>query len=138
MKRGLFAFIREIIEDYPNYEKYIKQREDEIMYRHQEFVDENIGGGKAQNVRDESNEYIVISLSDDKRLNSLKRNYEAVHDCLKNTDEYTQGIIYELYIAENRLYTLNGIADKIGYSRNQVMRKRDAFFEAVAEELGLL
>ena len=137
MKKGLFNFIREIVEDYPNYSRYIAQREEEILYRYNEFQDENIGGGKAENVRDESNEYKAIALAEDRNLYSLKRNEEAVEYALKHTDDLTRDIIYELYLRENQQYTMSGIATNVGYSRNQVMRKRNAFFEAVANELGL-
>jgi len=138
MKKGLFAFIREIVEDYPNYDMYIKQRENEIMYRHQEFQDDNIGGGKAQNVRNESGEYEAITLADDRYLNSLKRNERAIEQALESSGVFTRDIIYELYFRSNQRYTLDGLAEKIHFSRRKVINLRNDFFEDVAKRLGLL
>ncbi len=138
MKKGLFNFIREIVEDYPNYSRYIAQREEEILYRYNEFQDENIGGGKAENVRDESNEYVAISLAEDKNLNSLKRQQNAISEALAHCGQTTYDIVYELYLRENQQYTLDGIARITHFSRRQVINLRNKFFEDVASRIGLL
>lgn len=137
MKRALFNYIADIIMDYPNFEKYISQREQALMYKYQEFKDENIGGGRAENKKDEGVANIAITIAEDKRLINLKRNYEAVQVCLEHSDSITRDIIYELYIRENCILTIDGIAQKTHLSRAVVARRRLKFFERVAKEIGL-
>lgn len=137
MEREVFNYIAKIIRDYPTSEMYINRREQELMNKFQEFKDENIGGGRAKNQRDESTERMAISLAEDRRLNNLKRNEEAVHKALQASDEITGDIIYELYLRENCILTLEGIAQKAHLSGTAVKKRRLKFFEKVAEELGL-
>lgn len=116
---------------------YIKKREDELINRFQEFKDENVGGGRAQNKKDDGVECMAITLAEDRRLNNLKRNEEAVRKVLESSDPVTRDIIYELYLRENCILTLEGIAQEAHLSRSQVHRRRDNFFKEVAKELGL-
>lgn len=137
MKRSLFNYIADIIREYPTSEMYIKRREDELINRFQEFKDENVGGGRTQNKKDEGVECMAITLAEDRRLNNLKRNEEAVRKILESSDPVTRDIIYELYLRENCILTLEGIAQEAHLSRSQVHRRRDNFFKEVAKELGL-
>lgn len=147
MKRSTFNFIADIIRDYPLYDQHIKQREEELMNKFQEFKDENVGGGRAQNKRDENVENMAITLAEDKELVNLKRNEQAVRktllQCASNDkipsllDNITYDIIEEMYIHEMSMYTLQGIAMKTNLSVSQVKKKRQAFFETVARERGI-
>ncbi|MCI1699455.1 MAG: transcriptional regulator [Liquorilactobacillus sp.] len=137
MKRSIFNYIADIIREYPTSEMYIKKREDELINRFQEFKDENVGGGRAQNKKDEGVECMAITLAEDRRLNNLKRNEEAVRKILESSDPVTRDIIYELYLRENCILTLEGIAQEAHLSGTAVKKRRLKFFEKVAAELGL-
>jgi RinA family phage transcriptional activator len=136
-----------MIREYPLYDQHIKQREDELMNRFQEMQDENVGGGRAQNKKDESVADMAITLAEDKELINLKRNEQAIRKtllkCASNDkipallDNITYDIIEEMYIHEMSMYTLQGIAMKTSLSVSQVKKKRQAFFEAVAHERGI-
>jgi len=137
MKREVFNYIAMIVRDYSTSEMYIHQRERELMNKFQEFRDENVGGGRAQNRKDESTERMAITLAEDRRLNNLKKNEEAVRKALESSDQITKDIIYELYLRENCILTLEGIAQKAHLSVAAVKKRRIKFFEKVAEEIGL-
>lgn len=134
----MFNYIADIIREYPVSETYIKKREDELMNKFQEFKDENVGGGRAQNRKDDGVEQLAITLAIDKRIENIKRNQEAVGKALENSAPETQDIIYELYLRENAIYNTEGVAQKVNLSVSQVRRRRNKFFEKVAIERGLI
>lgn len=134
----------EVIRKYPLMDKLIHDREMEIMYPFNPDVDENIGGGRAENKKDESQERMSLKLASDKYLNKLHRQENAVckvlHQCAVNAeprrlDDTTYMIIDELYLKERRELTIEGIATRVNISRASVFRRRDAFLEAVKKEL---
>lgn len=146
LKRSIFNYLAEIIKDYPNTSRYISNRRQEIIYRHQDAPDENVGGGRRQGKRDESTENMVITLAQDKRLRVLEEHARAVEKCLKKCatyegvgllDQTTYDIIYELYITEFQRYSLEGVAMKCNLSVRQARNRREAFFEQLGKELGI-
>ncbi len=137
MKRSTFNYIADIIREYPTIDEYIHRREQELMYKYQEFKDENVGGGSALNKRDESVAELAITVAEDRRLNNLRRNERVVRESLVESDAITKDIIYELYTRENCVYTLEGLAQKAHLSLAAVKKRRLRFFEKVAEKLGL-
>jgi RinA family phage transcriptional activator len=137
LKRSKFNYIADIIREYPVIDGYIHNREVELTNKFQEFKDENVGGGRALNKRDESVADMAITMAEDKRLNNLRKNERAVRESLQESDPITQDIIYELYTRENCVYTLEGLAQKAHLSLAAVKKRRLRFFEKVAEKLGL-
>lgn len=134
----------EAIEDYPDMSKKIHEREQEILYPYQAFDDDNIGGGRAQGVRDESTEKTVQKLIDDPILKEYHRKQDAVEKVLRRCitkqvrsllDNATYDIIYEFYFRDTQIYTAEGIAQKVNLSKRSVYARRNAFIEAVAKEL---
>lgn len=134
----------EAIKNYPDYERDYHKRELEIKYPFDAYPDENINGGKAQNVRDESTEDAVYRLIDDPVLNYLDWQKNAVEGVLKQCvdkqvrsllDKGTYDIIYEFYFRETQIYNAEGIAQKVGLSRSGMYKRKDAFINAVQEEL---
>lgn len=137
MKKALFDYIALLISEYPDTEEYIAKREDELMNKFQDFKDENVGGGRAQNVKDEGVANMAVTLIDDRNIINIKRNAEAVGKCLDDCDDITYRIIYELYLKKHQKYTLDGVVDLVHISKSQVVKRRRRFFEAVAAERGL-
>ena len=134
----------EIIRNYPHLNRLIHERRQAILHPYQEFKDENINGGRAQNVRNESIERSVEQLDADVELNALYKQQEAVSlvlsKCVKKgvrslLDDATYDIIFELYLRENQVYNIDQIADKVCLSRRSVFRRRDAFVEEVRTNL---
>ena len=134
----------EIIRNYPRLNRLIHERRQAILHPYQAFEDENINGGRAQNVRNESIERSVEQLDADVELNALYKQQEAVSlvlsKCVKKgvrslLDEATYNIIFELYLRENQVYNIDQIADKVCLSRRSVFRRRDAFVEEVRTNL---
>ena len=134
----------EIIKNYPHLNRLIHERRQAILHPYQAFEDENINGGRAQNVRNESIERSVEQLDADVELNTLYKQQEAVSlvlsKCVKKgvrslLDDATYDIIFELYLRENQVYNIDQIADKVCLSRRSVFRRRDAFVEEVRTNL---
>lgn len=134
----------ELIRSYPMMDKLIHDKEMEIMYPFNPNADENIGGGRAENKKDESQEKLALRLASDRELKRLHDQENAVckvlHQCATNQeprrlDETTYMIIDELYLRERREYTVDKIAIIVNISRASVFRRRDAFVEAVKKEL---
>ncbi|SFV40552.1 hypothetical protein [Ligilactobacillus acidipiscis] len=132
------------IKRYPDYERDRRRRELELRYPFDAYSDENIGGGRAQNVRDESLENEVSRVLSDPKLIELERNKNAVERVLKQCvdkqvrsllDRATYDIIYEFYFAEVKRYNAQAIADKVGLSRGRVYARKDAFIDEVQKEL---
>lgn len=134
----------QVIKDYPDYERNKHRRELEIRYPFDKYPDENIGGGRAQNVRNESLENEVSRVLSDPQLITLERNKNAVESVLRQCvdkqvrsllDKATYDIIYEFYFAEVKRYNAQAIADKVGLSRGRVYARKDAFIDEVQKEL---
>lgn len=134
----------EVIKSYPHLNRLIHDRRQAILHPYQEFRDENINGGRAQNVRNESIERSVEQLDADVELNALYKRQEAVSFVLGKCvdkqvrsllDNTTYDIIYEFYLRENQIYNAEGIAEKVGLSRSGMYKRKDAFINAVQERL---
>ena len=134
----------EAIKNYPDYERDYHKRELEIKYPFDAYPDENINGGKAQNVRDESTENTVHRLVDDPVLNYLDWQKNAVEGALKQCvdkqvrsllDKATYDIIYEFYFRETQIYNAEGIAGKVNLSKRSVYDRRNAFIKTVQNKL---
>lgn len=136
-ENALFDYIAKIISDYPETERYIKEREDELTNQFQEFRDENVGGGKAQFKNNTGVEAMAITLATDKRLANLEKHAKAVDTCLTSCDELMHSIIDELYLHRHQYLTIQGIAQKFDVSERSVRNYRNRFFEHVADQLGL-
>ena len=136
MKRSTFNYIKDILRDYPNIDKYIKEREDELRtpYR-QTDLNADIRGNKIS----DSMTTMMITIEQDRRLSALERNKRVIEDNLQECDEDTRTIIEELYIKKYTQYTMDGLVQNglIYCSRRKAFNLRDAFFENVAKELNL-
>ena len=131
-----FKYIEAILRDYPDYDKYIEERERELFYPTTLYEDENIGGGRSGEIS-KPTERKAITIAEDKRLCALSKYKTAVKDALEETDETTKAIIEQYYFARPQLKTWAGIANEIHVSERQCRRFRDAFFEMIEDKLGL-
>lgn len=134
----------DVIQDYPNLERRIEQRKQEIEAPYHAHIDENIGGGRPQNVRNESIEKTIELKDEDQELAIYYWQRDAVRSVLRQCvnkqvrsllDRATYDIIYEFYFREMQIYSADGIAEKVNLSRRSVYDRRNAFIEAVRKKL---
>ena len=136
MKRSTFNYIKDILRDYPNIDKYIKERELELRIPHRaDDVNADIKGNRIS----DSMTTMMITIEQDRRLSALERNKRIIEDNLQECDEDTRTIIEELYIKKYTQYTMDGLVQNglIYCSRRKAFNLRDAFFENVARDLNL-
>ena len=86
---------------------------------------------------DTKDKKLLISISLDRQLINLERNQRIISLCLENSTEETRKIIKLLYMTNHRKVNLDLVADQVFLSKRQVIRLRDAFFEELAEHLGI-
>ncbi|KRL98035.1 MULTISPECIES: DUF722 domain-containing protein [Liquorilactobacillus] len=138
MKKSTIRKIEDILRDYPKIDKYIEAREMELRYPVKP-ADENIGGGKAENKRPEVVERMIITIDEDRALNSLKKQRDVIDNCLEEAGEDTERIIQEMYFSRRPQFTMNGLVQNniVGVGLRKAYALRNSFIEKVAKELGL-
>ena len=136
MDSGTFKQIEIILQEYPRYEGYINRREEELLNPYTP-TDTNIGGGKSNRTSD-TTAVKAITLADDRILQRLRFQYQAVKRTYESADEYAQEIIKEYYFKQPRTKTWDGIALHVGWSRRKCLNMRNAFFDRLADELGFV
>lgn len=138
MKEHTKQLVIEILRDFQDIPQHIKDREEEL--RHPVVPrDENVGGGRAQYKPNDAIDRLIITIDEDERLHKLKEEYEAVDYCYRHADDYTQKIIYELYIKRYPSYTMQGLIENgiIPYSQKTAYKMRNKFLKEVAKRLGI-
>ena len=134
MDSGTFKQIEIILSEYPRYEGYINRREEELLNPYTP-TDTNMGGGKSNRTSD-TTAVKAITLADDRILQRIRFQYQAVKRTYEQADEITQDIIEEYYFKQPRTKTWDGIALQVHTSKRSCFRIRKAFFSRLADELG--
>ena len=136
MKRSTFNYIKDILRDYPNIDKYIKERELELRIPHRQTdLNADIKGNRIS----DSMTTMMITIEQDRRLSALERNKRVIEDNLQECDEDTRTIIEELYIVKYQRYTMEGLVEQrlISCGKSKAYDLRNRFFENIARELNL-
>lgn len=137
MRKSTFNYIKDILADYPETDEHIRKREEELRYPYRESdINRDIKGTKASY---DSQDNLMITIEQDKRLAGLERNKRAVADTLEEFDEDTEVIIRELYMKKRPKYTMQGLVMNglIYCSRRKAFDLRDDFFIEIASKLNL-
>lgn len=136
MRRSTFRHIEDILRDYPKIDSYIEERETELRYPLKQ-LDENVGGGRS-NEYSEHQTNVLITIDQDRRLNSLKKERDVIDDCLDEAGKDTETIIKELYFKEHPDFTFDGLIARqiVLVSRTKAFELRNSFIEQVAKGLG--
>ena len=92
MRRNTFKNIEAILRDYPDYDRYIADREESILYPDAIYSDENIGGGRGSRISNPT-EQKALTIAEDKRLNTLKTYRDGVEKVINESDPITNMII---------------------------------------------
>ncbi|WP_419154106.1 DUF722 domain-containing protein [Weissella viridescens] len=74
----------------------IKTREQELRHPSVE-VDENVGGGRAQNKRSYSVENTMVKIESDEHLNELRELNKCLKTCVGSFDEEHREVFYQRY-----------------------------------------
>ncbi|WP_249662815.1 transcriptional regulator [Lentilactobacillus buchneri] len=138
MKTRTKRMIEEYLREYPETNRYIKERTLQIIYPAKQ-PDENVGGGRAQYKYDQSVVYTAIGLAEDKILNTLKHRRDVIDDCLDDAGKDTETIIKELYFKRHPQYSINGLVVNglIHVSQSKAYELENSFIEEVAEGLDI-
>lgn len=136
MEAGYFKYIEQILKEYPDMDRYISLRIEELTYPTRVEEDENIGGSSSGFVG-RPTERMAMTIMEDKRLATIEENKRAVAEALSDSDPLTVKIIRMYYFEKPRLKTWDGVALATCTSEGHCRRLRTKFFKRVADELGL-
>ena len=129
MEKWKKDYLKGILRDYPNMEDYYLERKEKLLLHNKRT--------RQQANMDTKNKKLLISISLDRQLVNLERNQKIITMCLENATAETKEIIELLYMKNNQKVSLDLVADQVFLSKRQVIRLRDAFFEELAEHLGI-
>lgn len=125
MEKWKKDYLKGILQDYPKMDDYYLERKEKLLFHGRQSL------GASQNQK------LLMTISLDRRLLSLERNQKIISLCLENATIETREIIKLLYMTDKTKVNLDLVADKVFLSKRQVIRLRDAFFEELAEHLGI-
>ncbi|EKB54480.1 RinA family phage transcriptional regulator [Facklamia hominis] len=135
LRSGTYKYIESILRSYHDYEQYIYLREQELLNPHKD-CDTNVGGGRGNAISDPTR-IKASRLVEDRKVQVLKAEKQAVEKALASVDDVSKEIIVLWYLKKPRLVTWDGVANKVHLSRSQCIRRRDNFISLIADELGL-
>ena len=138
MRRSIRHVLEDVLHDYPKLSQYIKKREEEIENPTMDD-DENVGGGRAKNKRSDPVANVVITINDDRRLQRLKLERQAIDECLDETGEVTVLLIQKLYFDNYTKCTIPELCDQhiIPVGTTRAYELRNAFLEKLAQKLDI-
>lgn len=136
------SYVIRLLEDYPNYDKHVKQREFELAHPLGK-IDDNIGGGKAQNKYSNPVDQYLITCEEDKRLTDLSQIHATLTTCLTESSMEVQTICKELYFKKRpykKYYTVQDlcIAGVLHMGKTTAYDMLNEFLDKCARELGLM
>ena len=129
MEKWKKDYLKGILQDYPKMEDYYLERKEKLLLHNKKT--------HQRSNTDTKDKKLLISISLDRQLINLERNQRIISLCLENSTEETKKIINLLYMTNHRKVNLDLVADQVFLSKRQVIRLRDAFFEELAEHLGI-
>lgn len=129
MEKWKKDYLKGILQDYPKMEDYYLERKEKLLLHNKK--------AHQRSNTDTKDKKLLISISLDRQLINLERNQRIISLCLENSTEETRKIIKLLYMTNHRKVNLDLVADQVFLSKRQVIRLRDAFFEELAEHLGI-
>ena len=129
MEKWKKDYLKGILQDYPKMEDYYLERKEKPLLHNKKT--------HQRSNTDTKDKKLLISISLDRQLINLERNQRIISLCLDNSTEETKKIIKLLYMTNHQKVNLDLVADQVFLSKRQVIRLRGAFFEELAEHLGI-
>ncbi|MCK8628161.1 RinA family protein [Fructobacillus cardui] len=105
-------------------EKEISFRKFELRTAHS--TDENIGGGRAENVNNEKTkvEGVIIKEDEDQELKMMQKRYKAVHDFIVDNDLELINML-DYYYDKRKKYVWKKVSGLVFKSERQCQNDRD-------------
>lgn len=130
--------LEELLRDYPKLPQYIKKREEEIEHPVMDD-DENVGGGRAENKPKDPVGNTVITMTDDRSLQQLKREYRIISKCLDESGTITVRLIQELYFDNYAKRTVPELCDQhiVPVGTTRAYELRNEFLNKLARKLNV-
>lgn len=130
--------LEELLRDYPKLPQYIKEREEEIEHPVIDN-DENVGGGRAENKPKDPVGNTVITMTDDRSLQQLKREYRIISKCLDESGTITVRLIQELYFDNYAKRTVPELCDQhiVPVGTTRAYELRNEFLNKLARKLNV-
>lgn len=130
--------LEELLRDYPKLPQYIKEREEEIEHPVMDD-DENVGGGRAENKPKDPVGNTVITMTDDRSLQQLKREYRIISKCLDESGTITVRLIQELYFDNYAKRTVPELCDQhiVPVGTTRAYELRNEFLNKLARKLNV-
>lgn len=138
VRKSVQHMLEDILRDYPELPGYIKQREDELKYPTPE-QDDNVGGGRALNKLSDPVGREVITINDDRRIQQLIKEYQAIDECLDESGVVTEKIIQEIYFKGNVGLRMVDLCDRqiIPVSTTKAYELRNSFLVKLGKKLNV-
>lgn len=138
MRRSIRHVLEDVLRDYPKLSQYIKKREEELENPTMDD-DENVGGGRALNKLSDPVSNLVITINDDRRLQRLKLERQAIDDCLDEAGAITVDLIQKLYFDNYAKRTIPELCDQriVPVGTTRAYELRNEFLENLAQKLDI-
>ncbi|TPR41257.1 hypothetical protein DY123_07135 [Apilactobacillus micheneri] len=137
MQRHVKNLVEKMLFDYPKIDGYINKRRNEIKNPFVEDRDENVGGGKSNKITKAIENY-VITVDEDKTLQSLKQQKESINEALTVLNPDISMVFKRYYFNnEARYKTLQGLATEYHVSKSLLYKERDMFFKDILKSMDL-
>ena len=137
MKKGTFEYIKQVLSEYNDTDRYIAQIERGLRVP---WKEEDVNSGIQGTKKDTDTMFGTMwTIETHQALNRLKVNKAAVDELLKECGQDTETIIRELYIKKFPNYTMTGLVEHhvVRCGRNKAIDLRDKFFENLAKALNI-
>lgn len=132
VRDSTYRHVVQILRDYKLTDRYIQQREEELMYP---YRSEEMVGGQG-NLPGSPTERMAITISEDRRLSNLENNRNVIDRCLKRADIVTRELIKYMYLEQD--HSTIRAAMEMNVSDRHARRLHSKFVEEIANELGLM
>ena len=101
--------------------------------------DVNVGGGLALNTLSDPVSNLVITINDDRRLQRLKLERQAIDDCLDEAGTITVDLIQKLYFDNYAKRTIPELCDQhiVPVGTTRAYELRNEFLENLAQKLDI-
>lgn len=137
MRKSSKRYIKNLLRDYPNLDKYIKEREEELRHPYMES-DENVGGGKAQFKQSEKEFHILVTIEQDRRLSALEKEKQVIQSTFESAGVITQKIIMDVYFKQRCSLACLVDEKQIPLAQAQAYRLESEFIQEVGDKLGVV
>lgn len=134
MKKYTKTYLKEVLREYPTFDKKIAERKESLLYPNDRQTDENIGGGKGNTVG-RPVEALGIKLAEDEIITSYREHKEAIEVSFKQVDVQIQEIISKRYFHNLKQ---EEVSKACGVTIAMIRSAEKSFFNKLGKRLKLI